>query len=318
LTLSYFIKKILILLLSLFLVITGTFFLMKIIPGDPFIQDKIVPQEVMEAIHKYYGLDKPLWIQYLKYLKGFVTADLGPSLIYQGRTVNQIIREGFPVSAAVGIQALLLSLFFGTFLGSIAAAKQQKWQNNAAMIFTTIGISIPNFVMASLLQYIFCMKLNLLPIARWGSYGHTVLPTIALACMPTAFIARLIRANMVEVLKQDYIKTAYAKGLKLPKVILKHALRNAILPVISYLGPITTYLLTGSFVIEKIFGIPGLGQWLVLSISNRDYPVILGLTVFYSTLLLTIIFLVDILYTFIDPRVQISQRREDERTEFAF
>lgn len=291
---------------------------MKIIPGDPFIQDKIAPQEVMEAIHRYYGLDKPLLVQYLKYLKGFVTADLGPSLIYQGRTVNQIIREGFPVSAAVGLQALVLSLFFGTLLGSIAAAKQQKWQNNAAMIFTTIGISIPNFVMASLLQYIFCMKLNLLPVARWGSYGHTILPTIALACMPTAFIARLIRANMVEVLKQDYIKTAFAKGLKLPKVILKHALRNAILPVISYLGPIATYLLTGSFVIERIFGIPGLGQWLVLSISNRDYPVILGLTVFYSTLLLTIVFLVDILYTFIDTRVQISQRREDERAEFAF
>lgn len=291
---------------------------MKTIPGDPFIQDKIVPQEVMKAIHKHYGLDKPLWIQYIKYLKGFITADLGPSLIYQGRTVNQIIRQGLFVSASIGIQAILLSLFCGTLFGSIAAAKQQKWQNNVAVVLTTIGISIPNFVLASSLQYIFCMKLNLLPVARWGSYSHTILPMITLACMPTAFIARLIRANMLEVLKQDYIKTAYAKGLTLPKVIVKHALRNAILPVISYLGPVTNYLLTGSFVIEKIFGIPGLGQWLILSITNRDYPVILGLTVFYSTLLLSLIFLIDILYTFIDPRLQISQKRENERTEFAF
>ena len=315
---SFFLRKVGILIFSLFLVITGTFFLMKAIPGDPFIQDKIIPEEVMKAIHRHYGLDQPIWAQYLKYLKGFLTGDLGPSLIYQGRNVNQIIWEGFPVSATIGLQALTISLFLGTLLGCLAAAKQHKWQNNASMLATTVGISVPNFVMASLLQYIFCVKLDVLPVARWESYGHTVLPTIALACMPTAFITRLVYSNMVEVLKQDYIKTAFAKGLKLYQVILKHGLRNAFLPVVTYLGPITTYLLTGSFVIEKIFGIPGLGQWLILSITNRDYPVIIGLTVFCSTLLLVLIFLIDILYTIIDPRVQISQREKDERTEFAF
>jgi len=305
---NYILKKIFIFLASTFFIITLTFFLMKALPGDPFIQEREIPREILTALHKHYGLDKPLYIQYLKYLKGFVQFDLGPSFIYQGRTVNQIIKEGFPVSFIIGVEALLLSIFLGLTCGSIAALKRNKWQDSMVMIIAILGISLPNFLLATLLQYVFAIKFHLLPVARWGSFAHSILPAIALTAMPTAFIARLTRSNMIEVLEQDYIKTAYAKGLNHYQVILKHGLRNGILPIISYLGPISTYVLTGSFVIEKIFGIPGLGQWLIHSISNRDYTVIMGLTIFFSMMLMTVVLITDILMVFIDPRIKIFSK----------
>ena len=305
---NYILKKIFIFLASTFFIITLTFFLMKALPGDPFIQEREIPQEILTALHKHYGLDKPLYIQYLKYLKGFVQFDLGPSFIYQGRTVNQIIKEGFPVSFVIGVEALFLSIFLGLTCGSIAALKRNKWQDSMVMIIAILGISLPNFLLATVLQYVFAIKFHLLPVARWGSFAHSILPAIALTAMPTAFIARLTRSNMIEVLEQDYIKTAYAKGLNHYQVILKHGLRNGILPIISYLGPISTYVLTGSFVIEKIFGIPGLGQWLIHSISNRDYTVIMGLTIFFSMMLMTVVLITDILMVFIDPRIKIYSK----------
>lgn len=308
---NYILKKIFIFLVSSLFIITLTFFLMKAIPGDPFIQEQEIPKEILTALHKHYGLDDPLCIQYLKYLKGFILFDLGPSYIYQGRSVNQIIKDGFPVSMVIGVEALLLSIFFGLACGSIAALKRNKWQDCMVMIISILGISLPNFLLASLLQYIFAIKFQLLPVARWGSFAHSILPAIALTAMPTAFIARLTRSNMIEVLEQDYIKTAYAKGLNHFQVILRHGLRNGILPVISYLGPISTYVLTGSFVIEKIFGIPGLGQWLIHSISNRDYTVIMGLTVFFSLLLMSIVLITDILMVFIDPRIKIFSKKNN-------
>lgn len=301
---GYLMKKAAILLTSLFVVSTLTFFLMHAIPGDPFVQEKAIPEEILKALHKHYGLDQPLYVQYIKYMKGLITADLGPSFKYQGRTVNQIIAEGFHVSFILGIEALFISVFGGILLGSIAALNHQRWQDQMTMILAVIGISVPSFIMASFLQYLLAMKLDLLPVARWGSFAQTIMPAISLSALPTAFIARLTRSNMIEVLEQDYILTAKAKGLNPVAILFKHVMRNALLPVLSYLGPLTAAVITGSFAIEKIFGIPGLGQWFVMSITNRDYTVIMGTTVFFSAILLLCIFIVDLLYCFVDPRIQ--------------
>ncbi|NGX59992.1 MAG: Oligopeptide transport system permease protein OppB [Chlamydiae bacterium] len=302
-------KKILILLLSLFMVVTLTFVLMQIIPGDPFTQEKAVPEEILKAMYHHYGLDQPWYVQYGRYLKGLITWDLGPSFKYQGRTVTEIISEGFPVSMALGFEALILSIFFGIGLGCIAALKHLKWQDHFTMVFAVLGISVPSFILATFLQYLISMKLDLLPVARWGSFDHSILPAIALAALPMAFIARLTRSNMVEIMQHDYIQTAKSKGLNSYQIVLRHALRNALLPIVTYLGPLTTAILTGSFAVEKIFGIPGLGQWFVMSITNRDYTVIMGTTVFYSAILMFSVFMVDVLYCIIDPRIQIVERK---------
>ncbi|MBU6383676.1 MAG: ABC transporter permease [Verrucomicrobia bacterium] len=302
-------KKGLILLFSLWIVATGTFFLMHAIPGDPFIGERHLPQEVLDSLYAHYGLDQPLYVQYFKYLNGLLHGDLGPSIVYEGRSVNHFIAEGFPISARLGVQALSLAIPCGILLGTFAALKRGRWQDHAAMTLSTVSVSVPSFVLATLFQYIFCLKLHLLPVARWGSFEHTILPTLALAALPTAFIARLTRSNMVEVLGQDYIQTALAKGLPLFRVALCHGLRNALLPVLTYLGPVSASILTGSFIIEKIFAIPGLGAWMIHSVSGRDYPMILGLTVFFSAVLMIIVFLVDILYTLVDPRIQLRRVR---------
>ncbi len=304
---QYLVKKALLLLTSLWLVITGTFFLMHAIPGDPFIGDRVIPQEILDQLYAHYGLDQPIWVQYLKYLKGLFQGDLGPSIIYQGRSVGQFIKEGFPISARLGLQALFLAIPSGIFLGTIAAINRGKWQDNFSMAISTIGVSVPSFVLSTLFQYIFSVKLHLFPVARWGGFEHTVLPTLALAALPTAFIARLTRSNMVEVLAQDYIKTALAKGIPIFRVSIYHGLRNAILPVVAYLGPVISSILTGSFMIEKIFAIPGLGTWMIHSINGRDYPMIMGLTIFFSSFLMISIFLVDLLYTLIDPRIRFKK-----------
>ncbi|HSX38390.1 MAG TPA: ABC transporter permease [Chlamydiales bacterium] len=301
---AFFLKKTLILLSSLWCVITGTFFLMHLIPGDPFIGEYEIPEEIMKTLYAHYGLDQPLWMQYIKYLKHLFSGDLGISIVYHGLSVTQFIKEAFPVSAILGLFALSIAIPSGIFLGSIAALKQNKWQDTACILVSTIGISVPNFVLSSLLQYIFCLKLNLFPIARFESIAHVVMPTVALAALPTAFIANLTRSNMVEVFGQDYIRTAKAKGLSLFRIAIYHGLRNAILPVISYLGPVTAQIVTGSFMIERIFAIPGLGQWMIQSIHGRDYPMILGLTIFFSIFLMTANFLVDILYSLLDPRIR--------------
>ncbi len=296
--------------MSLFLVATLTFILMQAIPGDPFTQEQAIPEEIMRAMYKHYGLDQPWYVQYGKYLKGIVTADLGPSFKYQGRSVNAIIREGFPISLLLGSFGLVIALGSGLTLGVVAAFKHQRWQDHAAMVAAVLGISIPSFILGTFLQYLLAMKLDLLPVARWGSLSHTVMPALALAAMPTAFIARLTRANVIEVLQQDYIQMAKAKGLPPFQIALRHVLRNALLPVVTYVGPLTAGIITGSFAIEKIFGIPGLGQWYVVSITNRDYTLIMGTTVFYSFLLIFCVFCVDLLYCLIDPRMRKGGARE--------
>jgi oligopeptide transport system permease protein len=226
------------------------------------------------------------------------------SIVYPGRRVNQFIADGFPISLYLGFQALLVSVPTGILLGTWAAMNRSRWQDHAAMLISTLGVSVPNFVLSSFLQWSLAMQLHWLPVARWGSFEQTILPTIALSALPIAFIARLTRSNMVEVLQQDYIRTAMAKGLPLFRIAIQHGLRNAILPVITYLGPVTVQILTGSFMIEKIFSIPGIGQWMVLSINTRDYPMILGFTIFFSTLLMISMFVVDIIYSLIDPRIR--------------
>ncbi len=301
----FFGKKIGILFLSLFLVASLTFLLLKIIPGDPFAQEQAVPEEILKSMYKHYGLDKPWYEQYVNYLKEIITWNLGPSFKYEGRTVNEIIKEGFPVSLTLGAEALFLSLSVGISLGSIAALYRSRWQDHVCMVIAVLGISIPNFILASFLQYIFAMKLSILPVARWGSFAQSILPAVSLAALPTAFIARLTRANMVEVLEQDYILTAKAKGLSTTKTLFKHVLKNSMLTVITYLAPLCSAILTGSFVVEKIFGIPGLGGWFVTSITNRDYTVIMGVTMFYSTILMTSVFIVDLIYYFLDPRIKL-------------
>ncbi|MBS0604267.1 MAG: ABC transporter permease [Verrucomicrobia bacterium] len=304
---KYLAKKGAILLISLFLVTTLTFFLMHAIPGDPFVQDRAIPEEILKALHKHYGLDQPLYVQFGKYLDGVLHFELGPSFKYEGRTVNDIISDGFPVSFCLGMEALVIAVFGGITLGSIASLNHLRWQDHMTMVIAVIGISVPSFIMASFMQYILAMKLDLLPVARWGSFAQTIMPAISLAALPMAFIARLTRANMVEVMQQDYIQTAKSKGLNSFQIVLRHVTRNALLPVVTYLGPLTAAVMTGSFAIEKIFGIPGLGQWFVTSITNRDYTVIMGTTIFYSAILMLCVFIVDLLYCLIDPRIQLKK-----------
>ena len=303
----YLVKKAGILIVSLFMVTTLTFFLMHAIPGDPFVQERAIPEEILKAMHKHYGLDQPLYIQFAKYLKGVLTFDLGPSFKYEGRTVNQIIADGFPVSCCLGVEALIIAVFGGIFLGSIAALNHLKWQDHLTMVLAVIGISLPSFILASFLQYLLAMKFDLLPVARWGTFSQSIMPSISLAALPMAFIARLTRSNMVEVMQQDYIQTAKSKGLNSFQIVFFHVTRNALLPVVAYLGPLTAAIITGSFVIEKIFGLPGLGQWFVTSITNRDYTVIMGTTIFWSAILILCVFLVDLLYCVIDPRIQLRK-----------
>jgi oligopeptide transport system permease protein len=307
LDIPYLAKKLFYMLSSLFIIITLTFFLMKVIPGDPFGEEQGLPKEIHEALRRHYGLDHPWYIQYRDYLAAILKGDFGPSFKYKDRTVNEIIREGFSVSALLGLEALLLALCLGVFLGVIAALKENKWQDNMVMIVTTIGISVPSFIFASLLQYVLALKLGLFPLARWGSFAQSILPSFALAALPMAFIARLTRSNLLEVLQTDYIKNARAKGLSQAKVIVCHALRNSLLPVLTYLGQLLANILVGSFIVEKIFSIPGLGQWFVNSVNNRDYTVIMGLTIFYSILLMSAIFLIEIAYGFLDPRIKLQQ-----------
>jgi len=309
---KYLTRRVLFMLLSLLLIVTATFFFMRLAPGNPFTSEKQLPPAIEANLNEHYGLNDPWYVQYGEYLLRIVQWDFGPSFKYKSQTVNDLINEGFPVSLVLGMEAIFIALAVGVLLGIIAALKHNKWQDYTAMIIAVLGISVPSFIMAAFLQYVFAMKLGLFPVARWGTFSQSVLPAIALAAGPTAFIARLTRSSMLEVLSNDYIKTAKAKGLSQTTITVKHAIRNAILPVVSYMGPLSAGIVTGSFVIEKIFGIPGLGSHFVKSIGNRDYTVIMGVTVFYSIILLVSVLLVDILYGLIDPRIKLAGGKKGE------
>lgn len=305
----YIVKRFLTMLLTIWVIASLTFLIMKMIPGDPFASDAdVLPEEVVENMRAKYNLDEPVPVQYALYLKNLVTLDLGPSIQSETRTVNDILIAGFPASATLGIQSIIVALFFGLLLGIVAALNHNKLLDYSAMIFAIIGISVPSFILAPLLINYFAVEWGLLPVASWGTFQHSVLPTIALATTPLAVVARFMRSSMLEVMNQNYIKTADAKGLSSVKIVVSHGIRNAILPVVSFIGPLFVALITGTFVIEKIFAIPGIGKYFVDSIFNRDYPVIMGTTVFFSVILVVTLFLIDISYRLIDPRIKLTSK----------
>ncbi len=305
---TYFIKRFTAMIITLWLIITGTFFLMHSVPGSPFNQERTTNEAVQKNLEAYFHLDQPLIVQYGHYLQALVKLDLGPSIKQSSQTVNDMLGRGFPVSFELGIYTLLVAIISGILLGVIAALRHNGIIDYIAMSIAVIGISIPNFVMATFLIEELAVKFPIFPVATWTSPKHMVLPILALATGPMAIIARLTRTSMLEVLTQDYIKTAKAKGLSPVKIVFKHALRNALLPVVTVLGSLVASILTGTFVIEKIFAIPGMGKYFVDSINNRDYPVIMGTTVFYSAILILMLFLVDLAYGVLDPRMKLHKK----------
>ncbi|MGG1243607.1 dipeptide ABC transporter permease DppB [Bacillus cabrialesii] len=293
---------------TILVITTLTFVLMKVIPGSPFNEERGTNEAVQKNLEAYYHLDDPLIFQYFFYLKSIITFDFGPSIKKPSDSVNDMLERGFPVSFELGMTAIVIAVISGLVLGVIAALLRNGFLDYAAMSLAVLGISIPNFILATLLIQQFAVNLKLFPAATWTSPIHMVLPTAALAVGPMAIIARLTRSSMVEVLTQDYIRTAKAKGLSPFTIIVKHALRNALMPVITVLGTLVASILTGSFVIEKIFAIPGMGKYFVESINQRDYPVIMGTTVFYSVILIIMLFLVDLAYGLLDPRIKLHKK----------
>lgn len=304
--LKYILKRLVSSIITIWFVITITFFLMHAIPGGPFTTDRKLPPAVEQNLKVKFGMDKSLGGQYETYLVGLLHGDLGPSMTTEGLTVNQVIGNSFPASLKVGICAILFSLIIGLILGIIAALKQGKFLDNLCMIISTIGVAVPSMILAPILIYVFAVKLGVLPAVGLDVPSNYVMPAIALGLYYMAFISRLVRSSLVEVVRQDYIRVARAKGLSKRKIILKHALRNSLIPLITYLGPITAGVLTGSFVIETVFGIPGIGREFVQSISNRDYTTTLGVTVFFCAFLIVANLIVDLLYVVVDPRIKLE------------
>ena len=301
---KYFLKRFGIMLVALFLIIVLTFTIMHAIPGGPFTSNKQVSEEVEAALNAKYNLDAPLHEQFFSYFGDILHGDFGPSYKYTGKTVNEFIASGFPVSGKLGLVTIVFVLIAAVPMGILAAVKNGKWQDMLLMGLATIGVTIPSFVIASILIYFFSFKLNILPTYGLDSWKGYILPVIALGGYSVSYITRLMRSSLLEVMGQDYIRTARAKGLSEAKVITRHALRNAMIPVITVLGPTVAGLLTGSFVIEKIFAIPGMGIYFVDSVTQRDYTTIMGMTIFYATFLMVMTFIVDIFYCLIDPRIK--------------
>lgn len=291
-------------------VITLTFFLVRAAPGGPFSNEKAVPEQVKAALEAQYRLDQPLLQQYFSYLADLVHGDFGPTFRYPGRSVDEMILQGLPVTAELGVYALLVAVCFGVLAGVIAALRPNTLQDYVPMSISMIGICMPSFLLGPLLVLVFGIWLQWLPVSGWGSLpGDKILPSLTLGAMYAGYIARLSRSGMLEVLSQDYLRTARAKGLPEHVVILKHALRGGLLPVVSYLGPAFAGLLSGSFVVETVYGIPGLGRFYVQAAFNRDYTMILGTTVFLATLIVVFNLLSDIAAAWLNPRLRHQFRK---------
>lgn len=321
--LKFLVNRILMGLVTLWLVITITFFLLHLLPGDPFQSEKEVSPQIKENLMAKYHLDKPLGVQYVEYLKNVTKGDLGLSMKERGRTVNEIIADSFPTSADLGMRAVLFALITGIPLGIIAALKRGKYQDKLAMVIAIIGISVPSFVMAGLMQRYFVdihnnvlIENGFLPeflrikISGWDDSSKRILPVVALGLYTVALIARLLREKMIEVMGQDYIRLAVAKGVKPSNIVWKHALRNAVLPVVTVMGPTIAAVLTGSFVIENMFTIPGLGKYYIDSINERDYTMVLGVTIFYAAFLILMMIITDIVYVLVDPKIKLGKGAE--------
>lgn len=311
---SYILKRIGSAILTIFVVIAATFFLMNAIPGSPFITEKSTPEQIARAEAKY-GLDKPLIVQFGKYVEGYLQGDMGVSLkMQEGTAVTDIIfhQSKFTLSIKVGLLALGLAVVLGIPFGCVAAYNRGNWVDAILRVITTIGVAIPGFVVATTLLVLFGVQLKWLPVLS-GSLETSaayILPVFALAFYPSCYIAKLTRASMLDAINQDYIRTARAKGLKTGKVIFKHALRNSLIPVVTYLGPLTAYIITGGFVVETTYSIPGLGKYFISSILNRDYPIIMGTTVVLASLIIVMNLVVDIVYKLVDPRISLSKGDE--------
>ena len=305
-TMRYILKRLLLAILTVWVVITVTFFVMRAVPGGPFMSEKAITPAAQAALEAKYGLDKPLLAQYGTYLKDIVTKfDFGPSLKQRGQSVITIISRGLKVSLRLGVIAAFSALLVGVILGSIAALRRNKIVDRVIMVITTAFVSMPSFIMGTLLLVLFAIKWMILP-ANGSTGAGLVLPIITLALYPMAYITRLTRSSMLDVLGQDYIRTARAKGVSGVRIIFGHALKNSLIPVITYFGPMLAYIVTGSLVVEKIFAVPGIGRAFVNSITNRDYPLIMGTTIVLATLIVVMNLVSDILYKVVDPRITLE------------
>jgi len=303
---KYILKRLMYILLALFVIVTATFFLLRLAPGNPFASERNFPPQIEEKLNETYGLNNPWYIQYKDYLIDAATFNFGESMKYKARSTNDMIAEGFPVSLTLGIEAMLLAIGFGVLIGVVAALYHNRWPDYLATTFAVLGISVPSFILAGLMQYFIAYKLQLFPISGWKGFSYSLLPALAIAFSHMGFIAKLTRSSMLEQNNSDYVKMARAKGIGKWTVVFRHTLRNALLPVITYLGPLTAGVVTGSFIVEQIFAVPGLGKHFVQSITNRDYTVVMGTTVFFSIILLFAVLIVDILYSVIDPRIKLK------------
>lgn len=304
--LKYCVKRLLVTLLTLFLIATATFFMMRAIPGGPFTRERALPPEVEQALMAKFNLDAPLWEQYVDYMVGLVQFDLGPSFTKKGVEVSEMLASGFPTSAKIGGLAACAVILVGIPLGILAALRKNTLPDYVVNVLTTIGITVPSFVVGTFIMYIFAELLGWLPPGGLTSWKGYIGPVITLGGFSVAYVTRLMRSSMLEVIGQDYVRTARANGIPRPRIIFKHALKNALIPVVTYIGPMVAGLLTGSFVTEKIFALPGMGKYFVESIGNRDYTVIMGTTIFFAVFYVIMVFLVDIAYALIDPRIKLE------------
>ncbi len=300
----YLIRRVLWLFPVLIFISLITFVLMHSVPGGPWDRDKKLAPQVVENLNRKYGLDKPLWQQYASFLGNAAQGDLGVSFIYQDRKVTDVIREGFPVTATLAVSAILIAIAIGIPLGVLAALRQNSWVDYLCLFFATIGASVPNFVMGIVLIIVLSVGLHLLPTGGWGSWQKVIMPALALGFYPAALLARMTRASMIEAIRQDYVRTARAKGLVENVVLWRHIFKNALIPVVTVLGPWVAILITGSFIVESIFAVPGIGKFYIQGIFARDYGLLMGTTLFYAVVIAVANLSVDILYAFIDPRIR--------------
>jgi oligopeptide transport system permease protein len=303
---AYILQRLGMMLLTLWAIVTLTFFLMHAVPGGPFVSERMLAPEIEAALNAKYGLDQPIWLQYLAYLRGILTFDLGPSFKYPGISVNTMIADGLPVTLQTGLLAVICVIALGIPLGIIAALNRNRWPDTTVMLLATIGVAIPSYVIATVTLYIFALRLGWVPTFGLDDWRGYILPVFALSGFWVSFVARLTRSSLLETFEQDYMTTARAKGLRPGQVLFKHGLRNSLVPVVTVLGPVVANLITGSFVIEQIFALPGIGRQFVLSITNRDYTAIMGITIFYAAALMVMILIVDLLYAVLDPRIKLT------------
>ena len=303
---KYILKRLLISVVTIWLIVTACFFLLRLLPGNPFASTTLMTQDTLDRMMAYYGLDRPLWEQYVTYLKNLLHGDFGYSLKYAGRSVNYVIATTFPISAQLGLQALTFGIPMGLLLGIIAAKRRGHASDQIINVFIIICTAVPTFIIAALLQYLLSVKLGLLPVAQWKSFKHTILPTLCLSLGTVSGYARSMRTLMLEVDRQDYLKTAKAKGLGNIRIVVFHQIRNAIIPMITGIGTEIAGMLMGSYVIEKIFSIPGMGAYFVTSIQGLDYTMVMGLVIFQAVIVVAANFIVDLLYGVVDPRIRVA------------